>query len=118
MSTNYEPLRYLCYKKMKKVCTDIEFVKSENSSNKWGEIIRKKGSENGYWLHFYEVNGNVCGFTRYGFNNVEEIIAHIQSKMGVPIYNEYSDEYHELWLSNLTEEERKEVEEELNNDAV
>ena len=113
MSTNYEPLKELSYKKMKRVCTDIEFVKNENSSNKWGEIIRKKGSENGYWLHFYEVNNNVCGFTRYGSNNVEEIIAHIQFKMGVPIYSEHSDEYHELWLSNLTEEQRKEYEEDM-----
>jgi hypothetical protein len=36
--------------------------------------------------------------------------------MGVPIYDEYSDEYHELWLSNLTEEERKEYEEEMSDD--
>tara|TARA_R110002153_G_scaffold26953_5_gene83904 strand:- start:4913 stop:5257 length:345 start_codon:yes stop_codon:yes gene_type:complete len=114
MSTNYEPLKDLSYKKMKKVCTNIEFVKDENSSNKWGEIIRKDGN----WLHFYEVNNKVCGFTRYGQNDVEDIISHIQFKMGVPIYNEYTDEYHELWLSNLTEEERKEYKEELNNDAV
>ena len=114
MSTSYEPLTNLCYKKMKRVCTDIEFVKDENSSNKWGEIIRKDGN----WLHFYEDGHNVCGFKRYGSNNVEEIISHIQFKMGVPIYDEYSDEYHKMWLDNLTEEERKEYEEELNNDTV
>ena len=114
MSTYYEPKIKLSYKKMKKVCTDIEFVKSEHSSNKWGEIIHKDGN----WLHFYEVNNKVYNFTRYGQNNVEDIIAHIQFKMGVPIYSEHSDQYHELWLSNLTEEERKEVEEELNNDTV
>tara|TARA_R100001509_G_C4673049_1_gene150812 strand:+ start:136 stop:480 length:345 start_codon:yes stop_codon:yes gene_type:complete len=112
MSTNYEPLKDLSYKKMKKLCTDIEFVKNENSSNKWGEIIHKDGN----WLHFYEVNNKVCGFTRYGRNDVEDMIAHIQFKMGVPIYDEYSDEYHELWLSNLTEEERKEYEEEMSDD--
>ena len=106
MSTNYEPLRNLCYKKMKRVCTDIEFVKNENSCNKWGEIIHKDGN----WLHFYEVNNKVYNFTRYGQNNVEDIIAHIQFKMDVPIYDDYSNEYYELWLSNLTEEERKEVE--------
>ena len=99
---------------MKRVCTDIEFVKDENSSNKWGEIIRKDGN----WLHFYEDGHNVCGFKRYGSNNVEEIISHIQFKMGVPIYNEYSDEYHQMFLNNLTEDERKEYEEELNNDTV
>ena len=114
MSTNYEPLKELSYKKMKKVCTDIEFVKNENSCNKWGEIIRKDGN----WLHFYENNNKVYNFTRYGQNDVEDIIAHIQFKMGVPIYNEYSDEYYKIWLSNLTEEQRKEVEEELNNDTV
>ena len=112
MSTNYEPLKDLSYKKMKRVCTDIEFVKSEHSSNKWGEIIRQDGN----WLHFYETDNKVCSFTRWGANDVEDIIEHIQFKMGVPIYNEYSDEYHELWLSNLTEEERKEYEEEMSDD--
>jgi len=116
MSTDYEPLRNLSYEQMKTKCTDIEFVKNENSSNKWGEIIRKKGSEDGYWLHFYEDGYNVCGFKRYGSNNVEEIISHIQFKMGVPIYSEHSDEYHQMWLDNLTEDERKEYEEELSND--
>ena len=114
MSTNYEPLKDLSYKKMKKVCTNIEFVKDENSSNKWGEIIRKDGN----WLHFYEDGHNVCGFKRYGQNDVEDIISHIQFKMGVPIYSEHSDEYHQMWLDNLTEDERKEYEEELNNDTV
>lgn len=109
MSTNYEPLKDLSYKKMKRVCTDIEFVKSEHSQNKWGEIIHKEGN----WLHFYEVNNKVCCFTRYGQNDVEDMIAHIQFKMGVPIYDEYSDEYHEIWLSNLTEEQRKEVEKDI-----
>ena len=116
MSTNYEPLKDLSYKKMKKVCKDIEFVKSEYSSNKWGEVIIH--NESGDCLHFYEVNNKVCSFTRYGGNHVEDMIAHIQFKMGVPIYNEYSDEYHELWLSNLTEEDGKEYGEELNNDTV
>ena len=114
MSTNYEPLKDLSYKKMKKVCTNIEFVKDENSSNKWGEIIRKDGN----WLHFYEDGHNVCGFKRYGQNDVEDIISHIQFKMGVPIYSEHSDQYHQMWLDNLTEDERKEYEEELNNDTV
>ena len=114
MSTNYEPRRSLSYKNMKAKCTDIEFVKSEHSSNKWGEVIHKDGN----WLHFYEVNNKICSFTRYGGNHVEDIIAHIQFKMGVPIYNEYSDEYHQMFLDNLTEEERKEYEEELKNDTV
>ena len=114
MSTYYEPKRKLSYKKMKKVCTDIEFVKSEHSSNKWGEVIR----QNDNWLHFYEVNNKVCSFARYGQNDVESIIGHIQFRMGVPIYDEYSDEYHQMFLDNLTEEERKEYEEELNNDTV
>ena len=109
MSTNYEPLKELSYKKMKKVCTDIEFVKNENSSNKWGEVIR----QNDNWLHFYETDNKVCSFARYGANDVESIIGHIQFRMGVPIYDEYSDEYHELWLSNLTEEERKEYEKDM-----
>ena len=109
MSTNYEPLKDLSYKKMKRVCTDIEFVKNENSSNKWGEVIR----QNDNWLHFYETDNKVCSFARYGANDVESIIGHIQFRMGVPIYDEYSDEYHELWLSNLTEEERKEYEKDM-----
>ena len=108
MSTNYEPLKDISYKKMKKLCTDIEFVKNEYSSNKRGEIIHKDGN----WLHFYEVNNKVCGFTRYGQNHVEDIISHIQFKMGVPIYDEYSEEYHQMWLDNLSEEERKEIESE------
>ena len=116
MSTNYEPRRSLSYKNMKAKCTDIEFVKSEYSSNKWGEVIIH--NESGDCLHFYEVNNKICSFTRYGLNHVEDIIAHIQFKMGVPIYNEYSDEYHQMFLDNLTEEERKEYEEELNSDTV
>ena len=116
MSTNYEPLKDLSYKKMKRVCTDIEFVKSEHSQNKWGEVIIH--NESGNCLHFYDYKDKVCGFTRFGLNQVEDMISHIQFKMGVPIYNEYSDEYHQMFLDNLTEEERKEVEEELNNDAV
>ena len=113
MSTDYIPMKDLSYKQMKSKCKDIEFVKSEHSSNKWGEVIHK----NGNWLHFYEVNNKVCSFTRFGQNDVEEIISHIQFKMGVPIYNEYSDEYHELWLSNLTKEERKEYEEEYDDNS-
>ena len=84
-------------------------MKNEHSCNKWGEIIHKDGN----WLHFYEVNNKVCGFTRFGLNDVEDMIAHIQFKMGVPIYDEYSDEYHQMFLNNLTEEQRKEVEEDL-----
>ena len=30
MSTNYEPLKDISYNKMKKLCSDIEFVKNEN----------------------------------------------------------------------------------------
>jgi Zn-finger domain-containing protein len=111
MSTDYIPMKDLSYKQMKSKCKDIEFVKSEHSQNKWGEVIIQNESRN--CLHFYDYKGKVCSFTRYGSNNVEEIIAHIQFKMGVPIYNEYSDEYHQMFLDNLTEEERKEVEEDM-----
>ena len=85
MSTSYRPLVDLNYKDLKKKCTDIEFVKHENSSNKWGEILHKDGN----WLHFYEFKNKVCGFTRYGGNYVDSIINHIEQVMSVPIYDEY-----------------------------
>tara|TARA_Y100000592_G_C5206477_1_gene192981 strand:+ start:143 stop:493 length:351 start_codon:yes stop_codon:yes gene_type:complete len=116
MSTDYVPMKDLSYKQMKSKCTDIEFVKSEHSQNKWGEVIIQKESRD--CLHFYDYKNKVCGFTRFGINQVQDMIAHIQFKMGVPIYDEYSDEYHQMFLDNLTEEERKEVEAELNNDTV
>jgi len=111
MSTDYVPMKDLSYKQMKSKCTDIEFVKSEHSQNKWGEVIIQKESRD--CLHFYDYKNKVCGFTRFGINQVQDMIAHIQFKMGVPIYDEYSDEYHQMFLDNLTEEERKEVEEDL-----
>ena len=104
MSTSYRPLVDLNYKDLKKKCTDIEFVKHENSINKWGEILHKDGN----WLHFHEFKNKVCGFTRYGMNDVDFIIRHMEQVMNVPIYDEYSKAYEVLSFQDMDEEEKKE----------
>tara|TARA_Y100001973_G_scaffold101643_1_gene165149 strand:- start:718 stop:1059 length:342 start_codon:yes stop_codon:yes gene_type:complete len=104
MSTNYMPIKPISYKQMKAKCKDIDILKDENSCNKWGTIIH----QNSNYLHFYDYQGKVESFTRFGGNNVENIISHIQFKMGVPIYDEYSEEYEQIFLQGLSEEERKE----------
>lgn len=104
MSTYYRPLKDLSYKDMKKKCTDIEFVKNENASNKWGEIIHSDGN----WLHFYEFDDKVVSFARYGQNYVEGMIEHIAFTMLTPIFDEYSQAYEVLSLQDMDEEERAE----------
>ena len=104
MSTNYKPLKDLSYKKVKKLCSEIAFVKTSSASNKWGEVMQL-GED---YMRFYEYDNKITGFTRYGQNNVEKIINLIQFRLATPIYDEYSPEFEQMHLENLTEEERKE----------
>ena len=105
MSTIYQPLKDLSYKKVKKLCPEIEFVKQPaHSSNRWGEIMRIDLD----YLHFHDYKNKITAFTRYGRNNVEKIINLIQFRLATPIYDEYSPEFEQMHLENLTEKERKE----------
>ena len=104
MRTNYKPLKDLSYKKVKKLCPEIGFVKTSSASNKWGEVMQL-GED---YMHFYEYDNKITEFTRYGENRVGDMISLIQFRLATPIYDEYSDEYEQMHLENLTEEERKE----------
>ena len=104
MSTNYKPLKDLSYKKVKKLCPEIGFVKTKHSSNKWGEVMQLGES----YMHFYEYDNKITEFTRYGSNRVAEMLELIQDRLETDVCDEYSDEYEQMHLENLTEEERKE----------
>tara|TARA_R100000656_G_scaffold117482_1_gene90839 strand:+ start:460 stop:792 length:333 start_codon:yes stop_codon:yes gene_type:complete len=104
MSTIYQPLKDLSYKKVKKLCPEIEFVKASNADNSWGEVM----CINSHYLHFHDYKNKITAFTRYGQNNVEKIINLIQFRLATPIYDEHSPEFEQMHLENLTEKERKE----------
>ena len=114
MSTEFRPMRYLTYQEIKNKCPNIEFVKNEHASNMWGESLVM----NGNYLHFYDDTKFIIGFTRYGRNNVEDIINEIQFNTGVLIFDEHSSQYEALFFQDLDEEEREEWLKEVDSERI
>ena len=93
MSTDYMPVDVLSYEEVKKLCPEIKFVKSKHGQNKWGEVMQLEED----CMHFYDYGENkITGFTRYGANQVTDMIDLIQFRLATPIYDEYSKEYEEM----------------------
>ena len=93
MSTDFMPVDVLSYEKVKKLCPEIKFVKSEHGhTNKWGEVMQLEED----CMHFFDYNNKITGFTRYGANQVADMINLIQFRLATPIYDEHSKEYEEM----------------------
>ena len=92
MSTDYMPVNALSYEKIKKLCPEINFVKTKNAQNKWGEGMQLEED----CMRFYDHDNKIIMFTRYGANQVTAMIDLIQFRLATPIYDEYSKEYEEM----------------------
>mgnify|MGYP003131699704 FL=1 len=92
MSTDYMPVNALSYEKIKKLCPEINFVKTKNAQNKWGEVMQLEED----CMRFYDHDNKIIMFTRYGANQVTAMIDLIQFRLATPIYDEYSKEYEEM----------------------
>lgn len=47
-------------------------------------------------MHFTDYKNKITAFTRYGANQVTDMIDLIQFRLETPIYDEYSKEYEEM----------------------
>jgi hypothetical protein len=47
-------------------------------------------------MHFFDYNNKITAFTRYGANQVADMINLIQFRLATPIYDEHSKEYEEM----------------------
>ena len=92
MSTDYMPVNALSYEKVKKLCPEINFVETKNAQNKWGEVMQLEED----CMRFYDHDNKIIMFTRYGANQVTDMIDLIQFRLATPIYDEYSKEYEEM----------------------
>ena len=92
MSTDYIPVDSISYKEVKKLCPEIKFVKTKHAENKWGEVMQLEED----CMHFTDYKNKITAFTRYGANQVTDMIDLIQFRLATPIYDEYSKEYEEM----------------------
>ena len=92
MSTDFMPVDVLSYEEVKKLCPEIKFVKSKHGQNKWGEVMQLEED----CMRFYDHDNKIIMFTRYGANQVTDMIDLIQFRLATPIYDEYSKEYEEM----------------------
>ena len=71
------------------ICKEREQMNGQDvSGEEWN-------SDNYLHIHMNDEKTEVTGFTRYGMNNVTEIVQVIQIETGVQLISEHEEDYHE-----------------------